>query len=212
MGRGRAVARALAAHGAGPRVSAVVDTGRSAFMPIAMAIPMALQLLPRRSVRCRSGSTCGSCSCSGGRKRAHAVRRRPWGGAGGGGSRLLVFSYRFAWHLTITIVLLWVMNLGERPSRPCAVRLMGVMFLVTVAGGWLGLRPQRRAHLVGRGGVARRASIEQIRVDPRSPCDGFDLDDSRGLRTRPSYRSASPTLGERDCRCSSVLRGRLVRA
>ncbi len=115
--------------------------GVSSFMPIAMAVPMALQLLRRSPIRVPVGFnvwlvfllwTSGSVLM--------LVRRRSWCGAGGWSSRFLVFGYRFAWHLTITIVLLWVMNLGERALPTVrVVRLMSVMFLVVVAGGWLGL-------------------------------------------------------------------------
>ena len=61
--------------------------------------------------------------------------------AGGGGfSRLLIFGYRFALYSAATIVLLWITNLTERelPSR-LVMQVMGWMFVVTVAGGLLGV-------------------------------------------------------------------------
>lgn len=61
--------------------------------------------------------------------------------AGGGGfSRLLIFGYRFALYSAATVVLLWITNLTQRelPSR-LVMQVMGWMFVVTVAGGLLGL-------------------------------------------------------------------------
>lgn len=57
-----------------------------------------------------------------------------------GPARLMVFGYRAAWYLAVTIVLLYVGNLreDELPS-PRAGRLLGFMFVVVAAGGMLGV-------------------------------------------------------------------------
>jgi hypothetical protein len=115
--------------------------GLSAVMPILLAVPMLLQLLRRHPIRVPSGfaawfiflvwMTAGV---------TMLFVDAPGAVPGGGGGRLLVFVYRFLWYLTITIVVLWVINLGERalPTRR-VVRLMGWMFVVTVLGGLLGV-------------------------------------------------------------------------
>jgi hypothetical protein len=59
---------------------------------------------------------------------------------GGGMGRVPVFGYRLAWYLSVTVVLLWIGNLDEKdlPTRR-VVRLIGWMFVVTTAGGLLGI-------------------------------------------------------------------------
>lgn len=59
---------------------------------------------------------------------------------GGGPSRILTFALRFALHLAATVVFLYVGNLSERelPTKR-VVRLFAFLFVVTVAGGYLGL-------------------------------------------------------------------------
>jgi hypothetical protein len=53
-------------------------------------------------------------------------------------SRLLSFSYRLSLYLSATVILLYVYNLA-RDRRDAVVGIMGVFFLIIVAGGWLGL-------------------------------------------------------------------------
>lgn len=59
---------------------------------------------------------------------------------GGDPSRLLVFGYRGAWYLAVTIALLWVTNLreSELPSR-WLYQLLGFLFVVTAVGGLVGV-------------------------------------------------------------------------
>lgn len=61
-------------------------------------------------------------------------------------TRYLTFSYRVAWYLTLTVVLLYVGNVPERdlPTQR-VVRLLGVLFIYTVIGGYLGLLLPRLA-------------------------------------------------------------------
>ena len=56
-----------------------------------------------------------------------------------GPGRLLPFGYRLAWYLAGTVFLLYVGNTSERelPARRIE-RLLALMFLITVAGGYLG--------------------------------------------------------------------------
>ncbi len=115
--------------------------GLSALMPVLMAVPMALQLLRRHPIRVPVGfvpwlvfllwMSAGV---------VMLFVDAPGAVPGGGASRLIVFGYRFLWYLSITIVLLWVINSTERavPTQR-VVRLMGWMFVVTVVGGLFGL-------------------------------------------------------------------------
>lgn len=59
---------------------------------------------------------------------------------GGGAGRLMVFGLRAAMYLSATIVFLYVLNTKEDdlPTRR-VVRLLGLMFVVTTAGGVLGV-------------------------------------------------------------------------
>lgn len=68
----------------------------------------------------------------------------PSGVPGGGAGRLPVFFYRLLWYLACTVVLLWIGNLDERdlPSRR-VVRLIGWLFVITTAGGLLGVLAPR---------------------------------------------------------------------
>lgn len=59
---------------------------------------------------------------------------------GGGASRLMVWGYRVAWYLACTIALLWAANSDPRSvSERRVFQLFGWMFVVTAAGGLLGV-------------------------------------------------------------------------
>lgn len=59
---------------------------------------------------------------------------------GGGPGRLLVFFYRCLWYASCTVALLWVLNARkDQITDSWVVRLLGWMFIVTVAGGLLGM-------------------------------------------------------------------------
>lgn len=64
----------------------------------------------------------------------------PWAVPGGGPERMFIFLYRLAWYLTCIVAMIWICNARERvlPSLRVA-RLLGWMFVVTVAGGLLGM-------------------------------------------------------------------------
>lgn len=115
--------------------------GLAAIMPLLMAVPMAVQLYRRHPIRLPDGFgwwliflVCVAASVT------MLFVDAPGAVPGGGPSRLIVFGYRLAWYLTCGIVLLWIANLDERslPTRH-VVRLMGWMFVITVAGGLLGV-------------------------------------------------------------------------
>lgn len=58
----------------------------------------------------------------------------------GGAGRLLVFAYRLGWYVSCTILLLWVGNTpADRLPDRVVHRVLASIFLVTVAGGLLGL-------------------------------------------------------------------------
>jgi len=59
---------------------------------------------------------------------------------GGDASRILLFGFRAAWYLACTVLLLWLGNSTAREvSFQRVVQLLGFMFVVTAAGGLLGL-------------------------------------------------------------------------
>jgi len=64
----------------------------------------------------------------------------PDGVTDSGAGRIPVFVYRAIWYLACTTILLWVGNLDERdlPTRR-VMRLLGWLFVVTTAGGLLGV-------------------------------------------------------------------------
>ena len=107
---------------------------------VIVAIPMAYQLLKRRTIVTPRGfgvwllflawAAAGLMTLW-----ADAPGAQPASGLG----RLLPFGYRILWYAAATIFLLYVGNLDERelPTRRI-VRLLGWLFLVTVAGGYLG--------------------------------------------------------------------------
>lgn len=116
-------------------------TGLSAFVFIAVAVPMAVELLRRGHVRAPRGfgiwvlfllwMLAGV---------TMLWADAPGSTTGGGFGRLLVFGYRAAMYLAATVVLLYVANLDEKelPTRR-VIRLLAVMFGITTAGGVLGV-------------------------------------------------------------------------
>jgi hypothetical protein len=107
---------------------------------VIVAIPMGYQLLKRRTIATPQGfgvwllflvwAAAGVTTLW-----ANAPGAQPASGLG----RLLPFGYRLLWYMAATIFLLYVGNLDERdlPTRR-VVRLLGWLFLVTIAGGYLG--------------------------------------------------------------------------
>lgn len=115
-------------------------TGLSTFIFLIMAVPMVAELRRRGPVRVPPGfalwllflvwTLLGALTL---------FADAPYGVPGGELSRLLVFGYRFAWYVALTVVLLYVGNLTEEElPRGRVIRLLGFMFAVTVGGGVLG--------------------------------------------------------------------------
>ncbi len=114
--------------------------GLAGVAPIAVALPMALQLLRRRKINLPAGFgwwalflvwvVLGI---------AVLWIDAPGAVPGGGSSRLLVFAFRLSWYVACTIALLWVTNLekSEVPDRTIHV-LMATLFVIATAGGFLG--------------------------------------------------------------------------
>lgn len=115
--------------------------GLSSLMPLLMAVPMAVQLLRRRSISAPKGFgwwllfllwvILGAATLW-----ADAPRAVP----GGESARIVVFAYRLVWYLACTTVLLWVTNVDRSVLRDRHVhRLLAWMFVVATAGGLLGM-------------------------------------------------------------------------
>jgi hypothetical protein len=59
---------------------------------------------------------------------------------GGGASRVLVFAYRAGWYVAALVFLLWIVNIPARViSTRRVMSLLSWLFVVTVAGGFLGV-------------------------------------------------------------------------
>jgi hypothetical protein len=111
-------------------------------VPLVLAVPMALQLHRQRRIRVPPGigwwllflvwATLGAMVLW-----SDAPGAVP---GGGGGSRLVVFGYRLCWYVACAVVVLWVANADRRwlPDR-LVHRLVGAVFVIAVAGGFLGL-------------------------------------------------------------------------
>lgn len=115
--------------------------GLASLLPLVLALPMALTLLRRRPLHVPRGFgwwllflACVVVSVT------MSFVDAPGAVPGGGPSRLVVYAFRLAWYLACTVVLVWVANLDEDELPTLrVVRLMGWMFVVTVAGGLLGV-------------------------------------------------------------------------
>ena len=115
--------------------------GVSDLLPVVLAVPMARQLMRKRTVRTPPGFSIWlvfivCVVASGFLLRVDA----PYAIPGGASTRPLVFLYRLAWYLAITVVALWVANL-DRSDLPTKrlYRLIGWLFVFTALGGLLGV-------------------------------------------------------------------------
>lgn len=113
----------------------------TAIFPL-MSVPMAYELIKRRTVRAPRGIGAwllfvGWMLLGITMLWADAPGAVP---GGGGAGRLMIFGYRAAMYISATIVLLYIVNSDRRLLPTTRVlRLMGVMFVVTTLGGVLGL-------------------------------------------------------------------------
>ncbi len=115
--------------------------GLSTILPMLLALVMADQLLRRRRLVLPGGFVIWAMYlawfCFG---LFVLFADAPGAVPGGDSSRLLVFGYRAAWYLTVTIVLLWLTNLSEAElSTRWLYQLLGFMFVVTAVGGLTGV-------------------------------------------------------------------------
>jgi hypothetical protein len=115
--------------------------GLSELAPLALAVPMAAQLLRRRTIHLPGGFGwwllfLGWVLLGLALLWVDAPSAVPGGGSG----RLMVFAFRLAWYVACTIVLLWVANLDRIavPDRTVHV-LVACLFVIATAGGLLGI-------------------------------------------------------------------------
>ena len=109
--------------------------------PIALAVPMAVQLLRHRTIHLPGGFGWWLLFLGWVLLGAAVLWVDAPGGVPGGGSgRLMVFGFRLAWYVTCTIVLLWVANLDRIavPDHTVHVLVAG-LFVIATAGGVLGV-------------------------------------------------------------------------
>lgn len=115
--------------------------GLSAILPILIAVPLTLQLLRKKNVMVPKGFGWWMLFLLW----VVASMFLLWANApsavpGGGLSRILVFGYRLGWYVSCTVVLLWIINSKKSTlSDSRVIRLLGWMFVITIAGGLLGM-------------------------------------------------------------------------
>ncbi len=109
---------------------------------------------------------------------------------GGGFNRLSVFAYRLGWYLACTVVLVWVINSDpKRVTWRLVTSLLGGMFVITAAGGLLGVLtpslsfPSLLELLLPRG-FARNAFVQSV-VHP-------SIADIQLVLKRPEPRPTAP--------------------
>ena len=115
--------------------------GLNNLLPLALAVPMLVQLLRNGPIRLPRGTGWLLLFLLWVLVSVVALwADAPGAVSGGGPERLLVFGYRLSWYAACTIVFLWVANAREQSVSTLRVtRLLGWMFVVTVAGGLLGV-------------------------------------------------------------------------
>ncbi len=115
--------------------------GLNNLLPLALAVPMLFQLLRQGPIRLPRGTGWLLLFLLWVVVSVVALwADAPGAVPGGGPERLLVFGYRLGWYAACTIVFLWVANAREdNVSTLRVTRLLGWMFVVTVAGGLLGV-------------------------------------------------------------------------
>ena len=115
--------------------------GLSHFIFLILAVPMAWELMRRRPVFAPTGFGLWLLFLVVVASGAMLLWVVPPGTVPAHGlSKLVIFVYRFAWYAAITIVALYVVNLPERELPTTRVmRLLGLMFVYTTAGGIAGL-------------------------------------------------------------------------
>ena len=112
------------------------------FMPILLAVPMAMQLARKRRVLLPPGFAVWVLFLVWVLLGVAALGADAPGAVPGGSpfARLLIFGYRVAWYLACTVALVWLGNADPRAVSSRRVsQLMGCMFVFTTLGGLLGM-------------------------------------------------------------------------
>lgn len=115
--------------------------GLMTIVPIAMSVVMAVQLTRRKNLALPRGFALWALFLVWVALGVFVLWvDAPGAVPGGGPARLLVFLSRCAWYFAGTAVLLWVANLSETElPKAWVYQLLGVLFVVTAAGGLLGV-------------------------------------------------------------------------
>lgn len=115
--------------------------GLGSFIYQILAVPMALSLLRRRSIKAPPGFGIWLLFLAWSLAGILLLKVNPPGTFGDSGPmRYLSVGLRFSWYLSVTVMLLYVGNLSERQlPRAALVRWLSFMFLVTTVGGLLGM-------------------------------------------------------------------------
>ncbi|MBB2995995.1 hypothetical protein [Paeniglutamicibacter cryotolerans] len=115
--------------------------GLSAILPVVIAVPLAIQLSRKKNLVVPKGFGWWLLFLIWVLASSFLLWADAPGAVPGGGlSRIMVYGYRLSWYLSCTVVLLWIINSKKRDvSDTRVVRLIGWMFVVTVAGGLLGM-------------------------------------------------------------------------
>lgn len=105
-----------------------------------LAVPMALELSRRRPIRLPPGFLLWALFLVWVTVGALLLGLTPDGTLpGSAGGRVIGYSVKLIQYLSMTVILLYVGNLREHEMpRLRVIRMLGVFFLVAVAGGWLG--------------------------------------------------------------------------
>ena len=115
--------------------------GIDSLLPVLLVAPMGAQLWRRRTIRLPAGFGFWALFLVWVLMGVVLLwADAPGAVPGGDSSRLLLFGHRLGWYAACTVVLLWVTNLRRSDLTDEHVRrLVAWMFLVTAAGGLLGL-------------------------------------------------------------------------
>ncbi len=114
--------------------------GLSEWICLIMAVPMAVHLLRRRAIEVPRGFgwwLLFLCWVAAG---VLLLNVSAYGAvADDSSTRVITWAYRFAWYLTVTVVLLYVVNTRRELTTLRLMRIVGAMFLTVTAGGLLGV-------------------------------------------------------------------------
>lgn len=148
--------------------------GLSQLLPLALVVPMVLDLARRRPVRLPAGTgwlllflVCAAAGV------LMLGVDAPGAVPGAAGTRVLVYAYQSSWYVACVVAFVWLSNTtqDEVPTRR-VVRLLAWMFVVTVAGGLLGVLAPRfeitsPVEALLPGSLASNAFVESI-VHPQA--------------------------------------------